>query len=86
MLLGGSFYHCLCYCNILWDFGPWVVVFVQKQEENFGTNRISIACTIINCVAKENADDVQKNRANTDSNGALEGHDRWLSFATNGSH
>ena len=34
----------------------------------------------------ENADNVRKNRANTDSNGAKKSQDRWLSFATNGLH
>ena len=32
-------------------------------------------------MATENADEVRKNRANYDSNGAKESQDRWLSFA-----
>ena len=83
MSLDGSFYRCLLLLCCVPSFD-------SDRNENFGTNKISIACTtvqiIINYMATEMLTMYKRIEANTELNGAKENHDRSLSFATDSSH
>ena len=68
-------------------FGTLLRAFGYGSEKSLGAARISIACTIvqiINCMATEPFTIYERTEANSDSNGAKESQDRWLSFATPG--